>query len=653
MKVIRGIKIGGLQQKVFNLMLIFIILLIGAYAAVSVYQQRALADIVQQTSNEQQASIADASEETMRSVLGSSMTQSTALQAYIANDLFDDVKTNVLTLQAFAEELFEHAEQFSPHPFYLPDPANDGVPSAQMQHEEGIEPAASADLGLLANMSEVMLAMFESSDKLSSCFAATTDGCILFVDDRAGMYISETGEVFETFPVRERPWYRQAAEAGELIFTGVEPDTYSGIPGLVCAAPVYRDGELVAVVGADIFLTSISDYVESKASEGSFLCVLNENGQILFSPEKEGVFKVELSENAPDLRISENKALAAFVGKALQENTGLELVEIDGKAFYMCGVPMKSLGWAVLSVVDREITHQPTELMLSRYDRINQEALALYRQGARRSAQTVIVLTLVILALAVGGALVVAGRVVKPLEIMTRRINALDGSDQAFEMEDAYRTDDEIEILAESFASLSKRTREYIAENSRITAEKERISTELALANQIQAAMLPHVFPPFPERPEFDVYASMLPAKEVGGDFYDFYFIDDDNYALETETALTVNIGIPIHLFSTHWLEWFNIENTDSGVGKLLNFLGFELHLSPFLDIGILKNRATNEYFSIKNGLYAGGFELILYPEKWKSYAIRASLGFDLSKNKKWRSPTKDYELFIGVGHLF
>ena len=416
-----------------------------------------------------------------------------------------------------------------------------------MQHEEGIDPAASADLGLLANMSEVMLAMFESSDKLSSCFAATTDGCILFVDDRAGMYISETGEVFETFPVRERPWYRQAAEAGELIFTGVEPDTYSGIPGLVCAAPVYRDGELVAVVGADIFLTSISDYVESKASEGSFLCVLNENGQILFSPEKEGVFKVELSENAPDLRISENKALAAFVGKALQENTGLELVEIDGKAFYMCGVPMKSLGWAVLSVVDREITHQPTELMLSRYDRINQEALALYRQGARRSAQTVIVLTLVILALAVGGALVVAGRVVKPLEIMTRRINALDGSDQAFEMEDAYRTDDEIEILAESFASLSKRTREYIAENSRITAEKERISTELALANQIQAAMLPHVFPPFPERPEFDVYASMLPAKEVGGDFYDFFLVDDDHLCMVM--ADVSGKGVPAALF--------------------------------------------------------------------------------------------------------
>lgn len=134
--------------------------------------------------------------------------------------------------------------------------------------------------------------------------------------------------------------------------------------------------------------------------------------------------------------------------------------------------------------------------------------------------------------------------------------------------------------------------------------------------------------------------------------FKDFV-IDEDNFALETESALTFNVGIPIHVFSTHWLDWFNIKNTDSGLGKLLSYIGFELHISPFLDIGLLKNRGTGEYFSIRNGLYAGGFELILYPEKWKSYAIRASLGFDLSKNKKWRSPMKDYELFIGVGHLF
>ena len=547
MKVIKGIKLGGLQQKIFNLMLIFIILLIGAYAAVAAYQQKNLTSVVQEASVEQQASITMVSEETMEAVLSTSMTQSTALQAYIADDLFSDVRTDVMTLEAFAEELFAHADSFADHPYYLPKMENDGIASVQMQHEEGVDPADSETLGLVANMSEIMLAMFENSDKLSSCFVATTDGCILFADDRAGSYFDDSGAVYETFPVRDRPWYKQAAEAGELIFTGVELDAFTGIAGLVCAAPVYDDGELVAVVGADIFLTSISDYVASRSSEGSFICVVSEGGQVLFSPEQEGVFRVELSETASDLRMNENTQLADFVTRALRENTGLTLVEIEGKEYYMCGAPLGTLGWAVLSVVDKELTHQPTAAMLANYDEINDSALSSYEDGARHSARTIIVLTLVIFVLAVTGALVVAQRIVKPLEHMTQRINTLNGSDQAFEMEDVYRTNDEIEILAESFAALSKKTRDYIIQITQITAEKERIGTELALATRIQADMLPNIYPAFPERPEFDIYATMDPAKEVGGDFYDFFLIDDDHLGLVM--ADVSGKGVPAALF--------------------------------------------------------------------------------------------------------
>ena len=547
MRIIRGIKIGGLQQKIFNLMLIFIVLLIAAYSAVSLYQRKSLTDVEQKTSAEQQTSITEVSEETMQAVLEKSLSQSTDLQAYIADDLFADVRSDVLTLQTFAEELFAHRDSFSPHPYYEPDPANDGIASVQMQHEEGVDPAESQSLGLVANMSEIMLAMFESSDKLSSCFAATTDGCILFVDDRAGMYISETGEVFETFPVRERPWYRQAAEAGELIFTGVEPDTYSGIPGLVCPAPVYRDGELVAVVGADIFLTSISDYVRDTASEGSFVCVINGDGQVLFSPQQNGVFKTELSAKATDLRRLNNEALADFVTLALKERTPLTLLEVDGKEYYLTGAPMKTLGWAVISVVDKDIARQPTDLMLAQYDKINGNAITAYERGTRQSTRTIIVLTILILLLATTGALIVAGRIVRPLEHMTRRINALSGNDQAFEMEDVYRTDDEIEILAESFAALSKKTRDYIVQITQITAEKERIGTELALATRIQGDMLPNIYPAFPDRPDFDVYATMTPAKEVGGDFYDFFLIDDTHLGIVM--ADVSGKGVPAALF--------------------------------------------------------------------------------------------------------
>ena len=195
MKIIRGIKIGGLQQKILNLMLIFILALIGVFAAVSVYQQRNLSNTVQQANAEQQASITAISEQTMEAVLETTVSRSTALQAYIANDLFADVRTSVLTLQTFASGLFDHAALFSPHPFYEPDAANDGKASVQVQHEEGVDPAQSEALGLVANMSELMLAMFENSEKLSSCFVATPDGCILYVDDRAGSYFTDTGEV--------------------------------------------------------------------------------------------------------------------------------------------------------------------------------------------------------------------------------------------------------------------------------------------------------------------------------------------------------------------------------------------------------------------------------------------------------------------------
>ena len=546
MKIIHGIKIGGLQQKIFNLMLIIIIGLIAAFVAVSLYQQRNLTAVVEKANAEQQAAITEVSDATMQAVLENTLTKTTALQAYIASDLFSDVQTDVQTLQTIADELFGHADTFSPHPFAPPDKNNDGLASVQMMHETGVDPDESELLGLAANMSEVMLSMFKNSGRLSSCFIATADGNILYVDDRAGQYFDENGKVYD-FDVRSRPWYTQAAEAGELIFTGIEEDAYTGIQGMVCAAPVYRDGGLVAVVGADLFLNSIRDYVENTVTDSSFICVINDQGQVIFSPQKEGSLKPELSASAPDLRQSANKELADFVEKAHNEATGLTSVTVDGRACYLAGVPIFPLNWTVISVVDQEATRQPTVAMLKNYEDINEDALGMFREGASHSTQTFGILTTLMILLGMIGALLIASHIVKPVEHMTRRINSLSGSDSVFEMEDVYRTDDEIEILAESFTSISKKTRDYIRQITEITAEKERIGTELALAKRIQADMLPNTYPAFPGRPEFDIYASMDPAKEVGGDFYDFFLVDDDHLCMLI--ADVSGKGVPAALF--------------------------------------------------------------------------------------------------------
>ncbi|MBO6214685.1 MAG: SpoIIE family protein phosphatase, partial [Lachnospiraceae bacterium] len=108
-------------------------------------------------------------------------------------------------------------------------------------------------------------------------------------------------------------------------------------------------------------------------------------------------------------------------------------------------------------------------------------------------------------------------------------------------------TNDEIEQLVDAFCDMDDGLRRYIRENARIMSEKERISTELDMAARIQSSSLPSVFPPFPDRKEIDIYATMEPAKEIGGDFYDFFFVDEDHLALVV--ADVSGKGIPAALF--------------------------------------------------------------------------------------------------------
>ena len=109
------------------------------------------------------------------------------------------------------------------------------------------------------------------------------------------------------------------------------------------------------------------------------------------------------------------------------------------------------------------------------------------------------------------------------------------------------RTGDEIQALSEAIKTMELEINEYIQDLTTVTAEKERIGAELNVATQIQADMLPRIFPAFPEREEFDVYATMNPAKEVGGDFYDFFLVDDDHLAVVI--ADVSGKGVPAALF--------------------------------------------------------------------------------------------------------
>ena len=138
--------------------------------------------------------------------------------------------------------------------------------------------------------------------------------------------------------------------------------------------------------------------------------------------------------------------------------------------------------------------------------------------------------------------------IIRPIGLLTRSTEQMIDNLESDKVVDIdIHTGDEIEVLADAVKKMDGDLRNYISELASVTAEKERIGTELNVAKRIQEGMLPNIFPPFPERSEFDLFAAMIPAKEVGGDFYDFFMVDDTHIALVM--ADVSGKGVPAALF--------------------------------------------------------------------------------------------------------
>ena len=155
------------------------------------------------------------------------------------------------------------------------------------------------------------------------------------------------------------------------------------------------------------------------------------------------------------------------------------------------------------------------------------------------------------------------------------------------------RKKDEIGVLANAVSKMETDIVAYIENLTAVTAEKERIGAELSVATQIQADMLPRIFPAFPERPEIDIYATMNPAKEVGGDFYDFFMVDKQHLAIVM--ADVSGKGVPAALFMV--------------IGKTL----IKDHTKPDIDLGNVFTEVNNLLCeSNSGGLFITAFEGVL-----------------------------------------
>lgn len=516
---------------------------------------------------------AEDAEEALKEMAGEQLLLLAEEKAAYIEEKFYTVISCVNGIAQAAEDIYQNPEKYPDREVPLPEKNSyelapqllwsSSLMNTVEGNEDEMEPGLSPDeeqqeeILRLGNIQDLLVQYNRNNDMISSTYLATESGWMIQADyipgrkyagyKYTGYKYADDMELPAPFEARERQWYQQACQVkrGEAVYSDVLVDFHEGRDCIVCSRAVYDEDRIVAVAGVGSYLDTIKETVWNTAvGESGYAFLINQAGQVMISGAQEGETAVHTGNNL-DLRKSENQELAAVAQAMLCGEKGLAELTLEGRRVYLAYAPLSEPGWALATVMDVNEALAPA--MQSQ-----QEILDLTEEVARQQSATIykmicfyfIIIVLAAVPISIIGILF-AGKMTGPIRSLTREASRIGRGNLDTRIQ--LMTGDEVEELGIAFNRMTSRLKKYIQSLSAATAEQERIQTELDLASRIQSDMLPNAGELFAERTEFAVCARMMPAKEVGGDFYDFFLIDNDRLAFLI--ADVSGKGVPASLF--------------------------------------------------------------------------------------------------------
>ena len=417
----------------------------------------------------------------------------------------------------YIHELYVSSGDYLPVEVLPSDSANAGKYAMQLDLA-GIEVSAekiAPEVSLLGNLLHMWQSVIPANeDTIVTVYAATESG-FMIAYDKASSTLDEDDKYYSYYG---SSWYTSAKKAGKAIFTDIYADAYGRGMTITCAAPFYDAGENFAgVVAMDILISDLyREIVDIELGEGAYAFLVDRNGKIVAPYEHSSGGITELSELTYSL-----------AGEIMSGKTD---VSLSDSRIYYAYTPIEATNWKFCIRIPESVILAPVHSMNER---------VIFTMLSFLGAFVVIVI------LAVIAARKLSGKLTDPIAALERDVHTISGGNLDYRAE--IRTNDEIGDLAHSFNDMAASLKDYIKNLAAVTAEKERIGAELNVATQIQADMLPKILPPYLGHEKFELFATMNPAKEVGGDFYDFFLIDDEHLALVM--ADVSGKGVPAALF--------------------------------------------------------------------------------------------------------
>jgi sigma-B regulation protein RsbU (phosphoserine phosphatase) len=405
-------------------------------------------------------------------------------------------------------------------------------------------PAIRAEVELAGNISEMLRQITVVDPGIATSTIGGETGYVIAMD--------ASPWPLADFDPRDFNWYTGAKKAENLYWTDVYEDHRGRGPAIACAVPFYeqsgRNRILRGVARSTLMISELSRIIDSTGvGRSGQLFLLNRAGVKIYASS--GV-EITLGDggdvNGENFLKSDNPSLYSLGLSMTLGATGMTELEMDGVPVYVAYAPVQTLGWSLGIAVPVQEISTSALLIENQIWRITDDTKA----GMDRYILLLAGLIALMLVITLFGIIVFSVRFTRaitgPILALNDGVHEVAGGN--LEREVNIKTGDELEQLADSFNMMTSQLRKHIEEIARTSAERQRITTELDIATRIQMSMLPSVFPPFPGRKnEFDLYAEVHPAKEVGGDFYDFFFVDDDRFAVVV--ADVSGKGIPAALF--------------------------------------------------------------------------------------------------------
>lgn len=260
-------------------------------------------------------------------------------------------------------------------------------------------------------------------------------------------------------------------------------------------------GQVYAVLLADVDLIDLTaDLNKVRPYDNSYSFIITKEGQYVAHPNKKLILKDNIFNQAKALG---SEDLASVGKKMIADESGAIETETEGHSVLLCYAPMKRTGWSVCSV--------------SPYSAV------MHDLGS--TTFTVLAILVIGLALLSVCIQILVKYISRPIKELTDAAYLIAKGNFNVSLPNV-ETKDDIRKLHDAFAHMQKSLRQYVQEIENTVRAKERIKSELSIARSIQMGLVPKEFSPFADYAELELYASLTPAKEVGGDFYDFFIRD-------------------------------------------------------------------------------------------------------------------------------